>query len=416
MDSALHFFGIRHHGPGCARSLLQALEQLQPDCLLIEGPPEGEALLPMLQHADLQPPVAMLVYVQDSPAHAAFYPYAEFSPEWQALQWAARQGVATRFIDLPQTHRMALDMAEQERRKAEAQESAASDADGEEAHVSDEGLDTDAAEGAALHSSAVDALDRDDTAPQAVPAADLATGPAAPGKPDWRDPLDLLAEAAGYPDGESWWNRMVEERGDGATLFEGIAEAMAVVRAELPNEVRGERHARREALREAWMRQCMREAIKAGHQRIAVVCGAWHVPALQAQVTAKADAATLRACPRPRSRPPGRPGPTATCARPAATARAWIRRAGTSTCGAVPSPCRIPIRHAAAPGAPSDGWRASPICCAPGTWTAPAPTSSRPRAWPKAWRPCAATPARACPNWTSPLSPSSAWASVRRCA
>jgi hypothetical protein len=297
MDSALHFFGIRHHGPGCARSLLQALEQLQPDCLLIEGPPEGEALLPMLQHADLQPPVAMLVYVQDSPAHAAFYPYAEFSPEWQALQWAARQGVATRFIDLPQTHRMALDMAEQERRKAEAQESAASDADGEEAHVSDEGLDTDAAEGAALHSSAVDALDRDDTAPQAVPAADLATGPAAPGKPDWRDPLDLLAEAAGYPDGESWWNRMVEERGDGATLFEGIAEAMAVVRAELPNEVRGERHARREALREAWMRQCMREAIKAGHQRIAVVCGAWHVPALQAQVTAKADAATLKGVP-----------------------------------------------------------------------------------------------------------------------
>ena len=92
----LHFFGIRHHGPGCARSLLQALEQLQPDCLLVEGPPEGESLLPMLQHADLQPPVAMLVYVQDSPAHAAFYPYAEFSPEWQALQWAARQGVATR--------------------------------------------------------------------------------------------------------------------------------------------------------------------------------------------------------------------------------------------------------------------------------------------------------------------------------
>ena len=43
---SVHFFGIRHHGPGCARSLLQALEQLQPDCLLVEGPPEGEALLP----------------------------------------------------------------------------------------------------------------------------------------------------------------------------------------------------------------------------------------------------------------------------------------------------------------------------------------------------------------------------------
>jgi hypothetical protein len=48
------------------------------------------------------------------------------------------------------------------------------------------------------------------------------------------------------------------------------------------------------------MRQCIREAIKAGHQRIAVVCGAWHVPALKASVTAKADSARSRACPRPR--------------------------------------------------------------------------------------------------------------------
>lgn len=245
----LHFFGIRHHGPGCARSLLQALEQLQPDCLLVEGPPEGESLLPMLQHADLQPPVAMLVYVQDSPAHAAFYPYAEFSPEWQALQWAARQGVATRFIDLPQTHRMALDMAEQERRRAEA---AAADAADAGADAADEGQDADAgsdsvaaaADGSQLQSNAAEALDRDDTT-QSVPAADLAVDPSDSGRRDWRDPLDLLAEAAGYPDGESWWNRMVEERGDGATLFEGIAEAMTVVRAELPNEVRGERHAQR---------------------------------------------------------------------------------------------------------------------------------------------------------------------------
>jgi hypothetical protein len=60
---------------------------------------------------------------------------------------------------------------------------------------------------------------------------------------------------------------------------------------------RGEEYMKREALREAHMRQCIREAIKAGHQRIAVVCGAWHVPALKASVTAKADSALLRACP-----------------------------------------------------------------------------------------------------------------------
>lgn len=270
--NAFHFFGIRHHGPGCARSLLQALEQLQPDCLLVEGPSEGEALLPMLQHADLRPPVAMLVYVQDQPSHAAFYPYAEFSPEWQALQWAARQGVVTRCMDLPQAHRMALDIAEDARRKAEA---AASAAGGDEG---DSGKD--AATGP--QSSQGNHPENDAEPPSEIPA----------------DPLDLLAEAAGYADGESWWNRMVEERGDGASLFEGIAEAMAVVRAELPNETRGERYAQREALREAWMRQCMRDAAKAGYERIAVVCGAWHVPALQAQVTAKADSALLKGLPK----------------------------------------------------------------------------------------------------------------------
>jgi hypothetical protein len=70
----------------------------------------------MLQSAELRPPVAMLVYMQDEPSQAAFYPFAEFSPEWQALQWASRQGVATRFIDLPQTHGMAIEFAERARR------------------------------------------------------------------------------------------------------------------------------------------------------------------------------------------------------------------------------------------------------------------------------------------------------------
>lgn len=299
----LHFFGIRHHGPGCARSLLRALEQLQPDCLLVEGPPEGEALLPMLQHADLRPPVAMLVYVQDNPSQAAFYPFAEFSPEWQAMQWAARQGVATRFMDLPQTHRMALDQAERERLKAEA-EAAAQAADGEAAgeEAGEDAAATAAtgpAEPAQPLDHAVDTLDRDDGTPEDMVAIDAdADADAEPAQYDGRDPLDLLARAAGHPDGETWWNRMVEERGDGTALFEGIAEAMAAVRAELPNETRGERHAQREALREAWMRQCIREATKAGHQRIAVVCGAWHVPALKAQVTAKSDAALLKGLPK----------------------------------------------------------------------------------------------------------------------
>lgn len=291
---SVHFFGIRHHGPGCARSLLQALESLQPDCLLVEGPPEGEALLPMLQSAELRPPVAMLVYMQDVPSQAAFYPFAEFSPEWQALQWASQKGVATRFIDLPQTHAMAIEFARREALKKAVEEAEGAGGEQEEAGADDEPL-AEAAEPAAQ-------VAEGDAADAAQIGVDEAVeAPQSTVQEHHRDPLDWLAHAAGFEDGESWWNRLVEERGDSEALFESINEAMTAVRSELAKDGehwRGQAYVQREALREAHMRQCIREATKAGYQRIAVVCGAWHVPALQQSVTAKADSALLKGLPK----------------------------------------------------------------------------------------------------------------------
>ncbi len=269
MGSPLHYFGIRHHGPGCARSLLRAFESLQPDCILVEGPPDAEGLLSFMAHADLRPPVAMLIHAGEDTGLAAFYPFAEFSPEWQALQWGVSRNLPVRFIDLPQSHRMAIEQAaraadEAEAAKAqEAPEAEAGEPPGDDEH---------------------------DEAPASGEEAALQRIP--------DDPFDWLAHAAGYADGESWWNHMVEERGDGEDLFGAIAEAMTAVRAETPEDRRGPRAAKREQLREAFMRQSIREAVKAGHQRIAVVCGAWHVPALQGAATAKADAALLKGLPR----------------------------------------------------------------------------------------------------------------------
>ena len=34
-------YGIRHHGSGSAKSLKKALQQQQPDCILIEGPADA---------------------------------------------------------------------------------------------------------------------------------------------------------------------------------------------------------------------------------------------------------------------------------------------------------------------------------------------------------------------------------------
>jgi len=98
---AVHLFGIRHHGPGSAKSLLSSLRTIKPDAVLIEGPPEGEQLLPLLVDEAMKPPVAILVYATDTPRIATFFPFAVFSPEWQAIRYASELGIRTRFIDLP---------------------------------------------------------------------------------------------------------------------------------------------------------------------------------------------------------------------------------------------------------------------------------------------------------------------------
>jgi len=67
------------------------------------------------------------------------------------------------------------------------------------------------------------------------------------------DTLDWLVRAAGYGDGEAWWNHLVEERGDGFDLFAAIGEAMSSVRAEVPVR-RRPADQRLEALREAHIR------------------------------------------------------------------------------------------------------------------------------------------------------------------
>ena len=254
-DSLFHLFGVRHHGPGCARSLLAALQTLEPDCLLVEGPPDGDAMLPLVLDDAMVPPVALLIYNPDESQQASFYPFADFSPEWQALRYALTRGIETRFIDLPIAHQFGL-------RKLEAGANAGDDL------------------AAPSPTLVEDSLSEEDE-PQA-----------------YGDPLDWLAQAAGHGDGESWWNYMIEERCDGLELFAAIREAMISVREEATLRRRREQDEHREALREAYMRKCMRQAQKDGFTRIAVVCGAWHLPALENLPSAKADNDLLKGLPK----------------------------------------------------------------------------------------------------------------------
>ena len=216
-------YGIRHHGPGSARSLREALTELEPDVVLIEGPPEADGLVELAGDPEMQPPVALLGYVPGEPKTAAFWPFAVFSPEWQAIRYALGAGIPVRFCDLPAAHQLAM-------------------------------------------------VGRGNDKPRT-------------------DPVSELAAAAGYDDPERWWEDVVEHV-PGPAVFAALAEAIGFLRAEdaEPDP--------RDAVREAYMRKVLRRTIKDGYQRIAVVCGAWHVPALAHFPAAAADDRLLRGLPK----------------------------------------------------------------------------------------------------------------------
>ena len=257
MVSKISIFGIRHHGPGSARSLRDALTTLKPDCILIEGPPDAEEILPLADHGEMKPPVALLVYDPEAPHRCAFYPLAQFSPEWQAIQFGLSRKVPVRFMDLPQSAQLGIE-SEQEKASPPTGESAPETSD--EDHMA---------------------------APQATAGSDISA-----------DPLSHLARAAGYSDSERWWEHMVEHRRDGKDIFAAVLEAMTALREAAIQTSLERFDPEREARREAHMRQTIRRADNEGFKRIAVVCGAWHAPALASMPAAAEDAALLKGLPR----------------------------------------------------------------------------------------------------------------------
>jgi hypothetical protein len=81
--------------------LIAALTEYQPDAVLIEGPADADPLLHWVLAEGMTPPLALLGYAPDHPQTAAFWPYAIFSPEWQAMRYALQHNIEVGFCDLP---------------------------------------------------------------------------------------------------------------------------------------------------------------------------------------------------------------------------------------------------------------------------------------------------------------------------
>ncbi|GAB2947930.1 DUF5682 family protein [Streptomyces heilongjiangensis] len=276
--------GVRHHGPGSARAVRAALAAARPRVVLIEGPPEADPLIPLAADEDMRPPVALLAHAVDEPGRSAFWPLAEFSPEWVAIRWALEHGVPARFIDLPATHTLAWGRENTAAAEPEAPTTAADDP-------------APRTQGETVPATPGEPEQNGEGSGEPADGNPADDGPGAPADPVRIDPLAVLAEAAGYDDPERWWEDVVEHRGTGGDAFAPFAvleEAMGALREGDAADGHD-----RDSVREAYMRLQMRAAQKEfGDDAVAVVCGAWHVPALRRKRTVAADRALLKGLPK----------------------------------------------------------------------------------------------------------------------
>ncbi|NVM62672.1 hypothetical protein FHW88_000948 [Mucilaginibacter sp. SG538B] len=242
---AVHILGIRHHGPGSARNVKAFLETVRPDIVLVEGPPEADAMLQWVSNEGLKPPVALLCYQPDDPQRSVFYPFADFSPEWQAILYARRQNIHVRFMDLPAGNQM---LVEKEQKVVEQQQ------EPDTVHINSE-------------AQSLEQL--------------------------YKSPISYLADAAGFADDEKWWEHTFEYRDNNDEVFDAVSEAMQALRESFPKKDK-----KLEQMREAYMRRTIRQAEKEMFHTIAVICGAWHAPALQGKSSQKDDNEILKGIPK----------------------------------------------------------------------------------------------------------------------
>ncbi|MEM6315626.1 MAG: DUF5682 family protein, partial [Planctomycetota bacterium] len=102
------YLPVRHHSPACAFHVDAVIRTVKPDFVLIEGPRDATALLPLLADEQTRLPVAIYTtYVEKCDAfpegvdrHAAYYPLCAYSPELVAVRSALDVGAEPRLIDL----------------------------------------------------------------------------------------------------------------------------------------------------------------------------------------------------------------------------------------------------------------------------------------------------------------------------
>lgn len=103
------YFPVRHHSPVCSFHLKNVISEYAPECILVEGPENANALIDVLTNSESKAPFAIYYSFSDKSGivsescedYKCYYPFMDYSPELVALREAKKLGIKAEFIDLP---------------------------------------------------------------------------------------------------------------------------------------------------------------------------------------------------------------------------------------------------------------------------------------------------------------------------
>jgi len=244
MPAQPHIFGVRHLSPAAAWHLRQLLDRVRPRLVLIEGSDDADDLIPHIVSPKSILPIAILAYTADAPVRTFCYPLATYSPEYQALVWCRENKAKARFMDLPSSVFLGLMDRDDGTAVLNQDKPTKQKNDGDQ----DEDID----EGAAVVDEA---------------------------KPARASVYEKIAQLAGEPDYETYWERHFEQlRGQNTYLNAALSYGVELRSIEDFST----RNAAETLVREAYMRRKIQQAIAEGvkPEQIVVVTGAFHASVL----------------------------------------------------------------------------------------------------------------------------------------
>ncbi|CRK80210.1 DUF5682 family protein [Neobacillus massiliamazoniensis] len=225
-----HIFGVRHLSPVAAYHLETLLEQIKPTAVLIEGPSDMSGLIPDITRQKTKPPIAMMAYTTELPINTIVYPLAEYSPEFRSMLWAEQNDSHVEFIDLPSGISILFDRSQE-----------------------DEDIE--------------------------------------------KKPINIyerIASLSDESDYETFWERSFEQIFS-LDNYRAAMDAFALQLRELEQHTGRSSEWEYNQIRESYMRKQINRIINEGHQpdKVVVITGAFHVPALLADSFPDVDVSAL---------------------------------------------------------------------------------------------------------------------------